>query len=157
MVEVFLSLGSNQGDRKGNLEEALNSIRSFSEDMRNSRFYQNPAQGFQGGEFLNVVSGIKVNMDVYSLLTQLQSIEWQMGRARGQEGPTDRSIDIDILSYTDMVLQEVDLEIPHPRSQYRDFVMIPWADLAPSLIFPGAMESIGDLSKRLEETGQWLG
>ncbi|MDK2820598.1 MAG: 2-amino-4-hydroxy-6-hydroxymethyldihydropteridine diphosphokinase [Clostridia bacterium] len=134
---AYLSLGSNMGDRELNLKKALELLQS--EDIiieRCSSWYEtSPVGKTDQGWFLNRVVCIKTILPVRKLLQVVLSIENKLGRVRREKwGP--RIIDIDILLYEDLNIDEPDLKIPHPRMLERAFVIVPLAEIAPKLVLP---------------------
>lgn len=135
MVKAYLGLGSNLGDRRENLEKALRAIAAIphTELEEVSGIMESKAFGFDGADFLNCCCRIETDLVPQKLLEILKGIEQSMGReskvpvydADGRRIYSDRPIDIDILLYGDMKIDEENLQIPHPRMLERDFVMIP--------------------------------
>ncbi|QGP92135.1 7,8-dihydro-6-hydroxymethylpterin-pyrophosphokinase [Neomoorella glycerini] len=135
---AYLGLGSNLGDREGNLQRAV-AILTATEGIeveRLSSWYETaPVGKTDQGWFLNGVAKIKTTMLPRELLLTVLAIEQRLGRVRRERwGP--RNIDIDILLYDDLTVNEPDLAIPHPRLMERAFVLIPLAEIAPELILP---------------------
>ena len=132
MKTVYLSLGSNIGDREANLEAAIERL----SPVRRSPIYETePVDYLNQRWFLNLVIEIETTLFPMQLLSRIQKIERELGRVRGvPKGP--RIIDIDILLYGDAVVRTSKLEIPHPRMAERRFVLAPLADLAPELRHP---------------------
>ena len=148
---VYLSLGSNMGDRFGHLQKAVNLLFESVGGIKGiSSVYQTPAMGFDGESFLNCAIWIKTEMHASQILTSVLDIEKNMGRERTTSGLyTSRPIDIDILFIDETVLDSPDLTIPHPRIAQRKFVLQPLFDLNPKFIHPVSNKSI---AKHLEET-----
>lgn len=148
---VYLSLGSNMGDRFGHLQKAVNQLfESVGAIKGISSIYETPAMGFDGEPFLNCAIWIKTEMHASQLLTSVLEIEKNMGRERTTSGfYTSRPIDIDILFIDDAVLDSPALTVPHPRIVQRKFVLQPLVDLNPKFIHPISNKSIAN---HLEET-----
>ena len=137
-VPVYLSLGTNQGDRRAQIDEALRRL-----DAAIGRPYEalssiieTPAWGFEGPDFLNCVVRYRTAKRPHTLLRICKKIERAMGRtgapeydAEGHRIYHDRPIDIDILLYGDEHVDTPDLKIPHPLMEQRDFVMRPLAEI----------------------------
>lgn len=166
MARVFLSLGSNQGDRLESLRQAVECLRAMPgvESLVPSRLYRTepwePPPGQWAAEenwFLNTVVAIETSLDPLILLGQIQSIETGLGRVRGPGTPEERrheprTIDIDILLYGERVISAPDdLHIPHLWMHERRFVLQPLADLAPDLVHPVLYQTIQDLLGDLED------
>ena len=137
-VDVFLGLGSNLGDRDLNLLRAMNLLdQAFGmHPERISRIVETPAWGFEGPDFLNCVVRYRTARRPETLLRICKRIERAMGRRESLEFTPDgrriyhdRPIDIDILLYGDAVVDTLDLKIPHPLMQQRDFIMGPLGEI----------------------------
>lgn len=149
-VRVFISLGSNLGDKRANLERAVELL-SKEEGLYIkgvSSFYRTaPVGPVQQDWFVNNVLEAMVVLAPRELLNVLLSIERKMGRVRDiQWGP--RLIDLDLLLYGDIFINERDLIIPHPRMRERAFVIMPLAELDPDLCIPG-LKNVSDLAAEL--------
>ena len=137
MKRIYLSLGSNIGDREANLRKAIEQLAS--QDMRvlhTSRIYETePVDYVNQAWFLNQVVEAETALFPMQLLTRVGRVERELGRKRTvRKGP--RTIDIDILFYGAAVVETTRLEIPHPRMAERRFVLVPLAELAPDLRHP---------------------
>jgi 2-amino-4-hydroxy-6-hydroxymethyldihydropteridine diphosphokinase len=149
-IETFLSLGSNLGDREGNLEEAIGLLSGeLGPPFARSRIYESPSWGYKSAfSFLNVCVGYQVSQKPGPLLDLSLEIERTLGRRRseGKTGPySDRLIDIDLLFYGSQVLDTPSLVIPHPRLHERRFVLEPLAEIAPNLMHPVLGQAINEL------------
>lgn len=137
-MNVFLSLGSNKGDRRASIREALNRIGMLLDTRvtdRSSLYESSPVNFEDQPYFLNIVCRIETGMDPFTLLGSVLNIENDMGRVRKKKwGP--RNIDIDILLYGDVCVSTPVLTIPHPRMFERAFVIVPMMEIAPGLKFP---------------------
>ena len=127
---VYLGLGSNLGDREANMEEAIRLIQErVGEIARRSSFIETAPWGFTSSHrFLNGAVLCLTEKSPREVLRLTQAIERQLGRKTKTETTrhySDRPIDIDILLYDDLTVDEPDLKIPHPLMTERDFVMIP--------------------------------
>ena len=137
LKRVFLSLGSNLGDRAANLRRALAELASASLEVRQvSSFYKTQPVDFGAQPwFLNCVAEVGTLLMPMQLLRTLKTIERALGRRPGvPRGP--RPIDIDILLYGDLVMRSAALTIPHARMSERRFVLVPLRELAPRLRHP---------------------
>ena len=144
-VSVYLSLGSNMGERKDNLQKALDYISQRMRIEKKSSIYDTePVGNTNQARFLNMVCQVTTSIPANTLLFLLKGIENKMGRMPGPaNGP--RLIDIDILLYNDEIVDTPDLKIPHPRMLERAFVLVPLAEIAPEVIHPVQKKSIKDL------------
>lgn len=157
MSNVYLSLGSNLGDRKRNLENAVGEIgRCCGEITACSSFYATAPWGFlSSNEFINIAVAIRTSLEPEILLDTLQNIERNAGRqTKSQNGYEDRPLDIDILFYDDKILQTERLTIPHPHLHHRLFVLIPLAEIAPSLTHPVLQKTVFDLLPKCPDHSQ---
>ena len=150
---VYLALGTNLGDRMANLRAALSALPPEVNVLVCSPVYETPPWGYpHQPAFLNQVVKAETNLPPLELLAFLKGIEAQMGRqATFRDGP--RVIDLDILFYNDLVHETPALSIPHPRMAGRAFVLIPLADLAPSLSHPVLGLKIQEMLADVDRTG----
>lgn len=131
--KVFLGLGSNLGERQANIERAIELISErVGEVIRRSSLIETEPWGFESeNKFLNGVILCETTLTPRQVLRKTQKIERDMGRKKKTSSLqySDRPIDIDILLYDDLMVDEPDLKIPHPRMQEREFVMIPLKEI----------------------------
>ncbi len=140
-VRAFLALGSNLGDRRGHLSQAL---RRLPDVVAVSQLYEtDPVGGPPGqGAYLNCVVELRTTRSPRELLAAAQAAEAAAARVRVERwGP--RTLDVDILLVGDEVVDEADLVVPHPRMWERGFVLVPLADLAPELVVGHLSNDIG--------------
>lgn len=129
MALVYLGLGSNLGDRRRHLDDALLAMAALGDVRRTSRRYRTAPVGFlDQPEFLNQAAELDTDLSPHALLARLKAIEVGLGRAPAFRN-APRVIDIDILLYDDVLLDEPGLRIPHPRLAERAFVLRPLAEL----------------------------
>lgn len=130
---VYLALGSNLGDRHGNIAKAIQKIGELIGDVvRQSTLLETEPWGFDSNNrFVNGCICVKTDLSPRELLQMTQLIEQELGRTiKSTDGKYhDRTIDIDILIYDDITVDEPDLKIPHPLMQDRDFVMVPLKEI----------------------------
>lgn len=133
MHRVYLSLGSNLGNRKRNIREALEKIGELIGDVeRQSALYETKPWGYSSpNDFINACACVLTALAPRQLLEATQKVEQEMGRKlKSVNGEYhDRIIDIDILLYDDLHIDKPDLKIPHPLMEERDFVMIPLREI----------------------------
>ena len=133
MHKIYLGLGSNLGNRKENLAYAIRFIgERVGKVLRVSSFIETEPWGFESeNTFVNAVILCETDLTPRQLLGATQKIEREMGRQKKSTdgGYSDRCIDIDILLYYDLRVDEPDLQIPHPLMLKRDFVMIPLREI----------------------------
>ena len=147
MVDIYLGLGSNKGDREKNLESARNRLTGKSLHITMvSPVYISEPWGFESDKhFYNQVLGISTLIDAFDLLDLVQETENEMGRFRSREAYSDRLIDIDILFYGTEIISSKPLIIPHPLLHKRMFVLQPLADIAPGFVHPVFNKTISEL------------
>ncbi len=149
MVVLYLSIGTNLGDKERHIEVAINHIEELvGKIISRSALYVTEPWGFSSeNSFINVAVGVETALSPHSVLSATKEIERQMGRTRKSfEGHyEDRIIDVDILLYGDLVIEETDLIIPHPLMSERLFVMQPLCEIAPQLVHPVLRKSIKEL------------
>ena len=135
---VYLSLGSNLNNRILNLHQAVDAIhQELGAVLKISSVYETPAWGFESSPFLNVVLLMHTHLKPAILLRKILKIEQKLGRVRGQnKGYQARSIDIDILSFGNEIINTPELKIPHPEIANRRFVLVPWAEIDSFWIHP---------------------
>ena len=150
---VFIALGTNLGDRESNLQSAIEALQKTVHLIAESNIYETAPYGYTDqADFLNQVIKVETHIAPNELLSLLKLLEKQLGREPTfRDGP--RKIDLDILFYNDEVLEQPNLQIPHPRLHERAFVLVPLADIAPDFQHPSLGRSISEL---LAEVG-WEG
>lgn len=133
---VYLSLGTNMGNRAENLKQAVTSLPPQMTVKKKSKIYETPPWGYTDQEsFLNQVVLATTYLEPEPLLKHLKRLEVALGRkASFRYGP--RMIDIDILFYDDLILETPSLTIPHPHVYDRGFVLVPLMDIAPEFVHP---------------------
>ena len=143
---VYLSLGSNIGDRAANLNAAIEALPSAGVQVRKvSAFYETePVDYLQQDWFLNCVVKGETQLPAGTLLPKLREIEMRMGSKKAiAKGP--RILDIDILLYGDETIATPELQVPHPRMTQRRFVLVPLAEIAPNVAHPSWHATAADL------------
>ena len=161
MIDVFLGLGSNLGDRIKNIRETLGLIEKSGQvklvDV--SSLYETEPVGVKGQpEFINCVARVQTDLDPHSLLNTLKEMETAMGR-KPNTHLRSRPIDIDILLYDDIDLESLELVIPHTRLKTRRFVLEPLLELEPDISDPisgkALKEFLGDvMSQKIKQVGK---
>lgn len=138
-TRAFLGLGSNLEDRLANLQRAVDLIaaRPGVRLSRSSRVYEtDPIGGVEQPDFLNAVIEVETDLSARDLLAACRDLETELGRVREVRwGP--RTIDVDLLVYDELEIDEPDLVVPHPRMHERAFVLIPLLELEPEPMLPG--------------------
>lgn len=154
MAIVYLSLGSNIGDRVGYLQQACSLLNALPEIniVSTSSFYESePWQMDSENWFVNAVVQISTTLEPENLLRECQRIETQLGRKRNPgKGYTDRTLDIDILFYDNLILNSDNLIIPHRLFHRRAFLLVPMLEIAEDFTHPLFKKSIASLYDELE-------
>ena len=155
-VRAFVALGSNLGDRRAALDFALGQLRASQgvAVLAVSPVYETePVGGPPQGAYLNAVAALSTSLAPRALLERLLAIEARAGRERSGVRDAPRRLDLDLLLYGDLALEEPGLVIPHPRLAERAFALVPLADLAPDLVHPVLGETLGRLAARVRDPG----
>jgi 2-amino-4-hydroxy-6-hydroxymethyldihydropteridine diphosphokinase len=153
-TDVFISIGSNIGDRAVNIRNAIKALERVGKVLAVSSLYETePVEFTDQPWFLNCAVQWETELDPHELIGGLLAIEQEMGRYRQQKkGP--RNIDLDILLYGDLVLNDATLTIPHPAMHQRRFVLEPLAEIAPEIIHPVLRRTIHELLNALPQGQQ---
>lgn len=153
--KVYLSLGSNIGNRVVFLHEAVKRLDSLKEVVVTnvSSIYETDPVGYEDqNNFLNMALEIQTNLKAEQLLHECMEIEKKLGRERLiRWGP--RTVDIDILLYNQENINKDQITVPHPRLTERAFVLIPLMDMNPGLSVPGTGKTIQEIMKTLSDKG----
>jgi 2-amino-4-hydroxy-6-hydroxymethyldihydropteridine diphosphokinase len=144
MTRAYLALGSNLGDRAAYLQFAIDELAARDEVdvVAVSRVYEtDPVGGPEQGAYLNAVIAVDTTLDPHALLHTAHDVEAAANRTRSVHwGP--RTLDVDVLLYDDVHIDDAVLTVPHPRMWERDFVLVPLRDVAPELV--GQLTGDGD-------------
>ncbi len=155
MTIVFLSLGSNIGDRVGFIQQAT-SLLSANEKINivsTSSFYETEPWGMESENwFVNAVIQITTSLEPMQLLDECQRIEAQLGRKRDSKlGYSDRNIDIDIIFYDKLIMNNDRLTIPHKHFHKRVFMLVPMLEIAEDFVHPFFGKTVSSLHDAIEE------
>lgn len=154
MSIAYIGLGSNMGDKAANLKRAIEELGKVpgNKVLAVSSFYETePVGNIEQDWFINAAVKIETGLTPRELLEVLLKIEKELGRVRDERwGP--RAIDLDILLYDDLVLNDEGLVIPHPYLHERGFVLVPLSEIAPEVIHPIFKKSIQELLEELEDS-----
>ena len=160
---VYLSLGSNLGDRSANLKAAIERLKELGDVVATSSFYETaPVGDVRQPDFLNCAVALETDKMPRQLLAATLEIERSLGRRRkaasagvaAAKGP--RTIDIDILLFGTSVIETKELTIPHPALHERRFMLEPLAEIAPDLRHPIFKRTIRELRDALPAGGPWV-
>lgn len=144
MSEVYVSIGSNV-DRETNTQKAVAIMRDVFGEMRLSPVYQSAAVGFSGDDFLNLVAGFETDNPVAEVVANMRQIEDDLGRDRSQPRFSTRSIDLDILLYDYLILDQAGISIPRKEILRSAHVLKPLQDLIATNLHPVTGQSYGQL------------
>jgi 2-amino-4-hydroxy-6-hydroxymethyldihydropteridine diphosphokinase len=158
-MRCFVGMGSNLGDREGLLRFGLAGLRAIPgiELVAVSRIYETEPEGSRAPgssaqpAYLNAVTEVACRLPARALLERLLSVEREAGRTRGVERAQPRTLDLDLLLFGSLSIEEPDLIVPHPRLALRPFVLEPMAELAADLRHPALPASIAELAARVRD------
>jgi len=152
MSKVYLSIGSNKGNRSSLINKAIDEIdKKIGIIISRSSIYQSKSWGFDSNDFYNLCLLIDTDIEPKSLLIKLKKIEKSMGREDIDGSYSDRFIDIDILFYDNIIIDSEDLKIPHPKIEIRKFVLVPMLELADDYVHPIFNKTIKELDKDCDD------
>ena len=145
--KIVLSIGSNQGDRKSLIQQAIDTInREVATVVSVSKLYESPSWGFESEPFYNCAILVHTSKSASKILKALLKIEKKLGRVRTEEtGYKSRTIDIDIISFNNDIIETEVLNVPHPQMQNRMFVLVPMKDLQTEFFHPISKQNIQEL------------
>ena len=154
MPNAFIALGSNQGDPRRNVLEAMERLEKYSERplMRSSLWETQPVDCPPGSpNFVNAVVGLypKEEETAETLLQNLLLLEQEFGRRPKKKLNEPRPLDLDLIAFGDQIRAAKNLTLPHPRAHLRGFVLKPLTEIAPDLVLPGQSGSVSQLLKEL--------
>lgn len=154
--KVVLSLGSNQGNRRENIENCIQLIhRKIGLVLRVSKLYETPSWGFESDAFYNCALVLHTSFSAEKILRKIAAIEKELGRIRKKTDKYEaRIIDIDIVSMEDQVVASEELRIPHPQMQNRLFVLLPVQDLKLEWKHPLLQKTVQELILSCEDTSE---
>ena len=150
MAKVYLGLGSNI-DPEENLRRGVRELRQRFGELELSDVYRSAAAGFEGDDFLNLVVGMKTDHSPLAINEQIEEIHRIAGRRRGEERYSPRSLDIDLLLYDDLIVDEPPLRLPRCDILEYSFVLRPFAELAPELVHPQTGRTLADHWRAFDE------
>ncbi|KQX99097.1 2-amino-4-hydroxy-6-hydroxymethyldihydropteridine pyrophosphokinase [Rhodanobacter sp. Root480] len=153
MTRAFIALGSNLGDPRQQVLDAMDALQRLPDSrvLQRSRLYRTPPWGvLDQPDFINAVVAIDTGLSPHALLDALHAIEQQAGRVRlERNGP--RTLDLDLLYMDGVRINYAQLTVPHPRIAERAFVLLPLADVAPELQLPAG--TVAELLARIDIHG----
>lgn len=148
-TQAFLSLGSNVEPER-HLRAAIAALRARFGGVVVSNVYRVPAVGFDGADFLNAAAVVESDMDAFALAGWLRELEHRNGRVRTHAKFNDRTLDVDLVYFGDLVLDTPELRLPRPELQHA-FVLRPLAEIAPEFVDPVHGETLDALWRKHPE------
>ncbi len=148
-MRVAISLGSNLGDRRANLEYAIDALKIDLSDLEVSSIIETEPVGVgeEHGLYLNAVVVGRTQLSARDLLDRLLEIEEERGRVRPYP-MAPRTLDLDLILFGEEIINESGLRVPHPQFREREFVLRPLAEIAPEMIDPVTRKSVGELVRQ---------
>lgn len=155
--QVILSIGSNKGNRLYHIKSCISLIhKKVATVVKTSKLYETPSWGFQGEAFYNCAILVHTYKKAEDILREILEIEKELGRVRSQSANYEnRTIDIDIITFDDQIIETQNLQIPHPRMQERLFVLQPLKDIFPDYIHPKTKKTIKQLVQDCTDSGEF--
>ena len=150
MAKVYLGLGSNI-EPEENLRRGVRELRRRFGALELSDVYRNAAAGFEGDDFLNLVVGMETTDSPVAINVQIVEIHRSVGRRRGEERYSSRSLDIDLLLYDDLIVDEPPLRLPRCDILEYSVVLRPFAELAPELAHPQTGRTLAEHWRDFDE------
>jgi len=155
MAQAYVAVGSNI-DPETNIRSAVRKLRARYGTLAISTVYQSPAQGFIGDDFYNLVVGLRTAEPPDALHAALGQIEHAHGRVRYDRGLHSRTLDLDLLTYDECVLQTHALTLPRPEIEQYAFVLKPLAEIAPERKHPHTGLTYREMWAQFDQTRQPL-
>jgi 2-amino-4-hydroxy-6-hydroxymethyldihydropteridine diphosphokinase len=157
-MRAGVALGSNLGERLANLRNARRDIAALGgvlPPMNSSAVYETEPVGCEPGapKFLNAAIDFEYSGEAGDLMRALATIERLLGRSANHARNVSRTLDLDLLYFGELEIENAELRLPHPRLAEREFVLRPLADIRPDLVLPKQTESVAALLHQLSDTG----
>lgn len=142
-LTAYVALGANLGDAQAAVRQALRDLGTLPQTqlVQASPLYSSAPVQSSGPDYINAVAELRTRLSAHELLAQLQRLEQQAGRERPWHN-APRTLDLDLLLYGELRLEDPVLTLPHPRMTERAFVLRPLADIAPALVSPQQLERV---------------
>jgi len=155
VARVYISLGSNI-DREALTRAGVEALRLQFGELLLSSVYESEAVGFEGASFYNMVIALQTDKDVWGVSQLLRQIEDEHGRDRSGPRFSSRTLDLDLLLYDDLIIDENGLQIPRDEILLRAFVLWPLAEVAPELLHPQVNKTYGELWQAFDKSKEKL-
>jgi len=152
----YISIGSNI-DKETNIPASLKALEKCFDHLTVSSIYESEAVGFTGDSFHNLIVGFDSDLDVKTVAKQLRQIELDHGRSRNSEKFSPRTLDLDLILYGDIIINDGRLQIPRDEIERYAFVLEPLAEIAPNLKHPVSQITYEELWNNFDKTTlkQW--
>jgi len=156
MNESYLSIGTNIGDKHNNLKACSEQISKLQIEILNisSIYLTDALEDISQPRFYNIVMHIRTVYSLDIFFKKIKNIEFYMGRPVDRRKNSPRIIDIDLLTFENIVIETESLILPHPRLYRRKFVLEPWYELAPEFIVPGHNKSVSHLLNDVKDVSK---
>ncbi|MCU7921640.1 MAG: 2-amino-4-hydroxy-6-hydroxymethyldihydropteridine diphosphokinase [Candidatus Thiodiazotropha sp. (ex Dulcina madagascariensis)] len=154
-MRAWLGLGSNMAPRK-HLPEALRDLGGLFGELSVSPVYESEAVGFTGDNFLNLVVGIRTRLTPRELVVRLKQVEERHGRYRSDEKYASRTLDIDLLTYGDQVIDDGPIQLPRDEILHHAFVLLPLSEVAGGEVHPQTGRTYDQLWRQFDKQDQSL-
>ncbi len=148
VARVYVGIGSNI-ERERHIRAAVAGLRERFGELDLSRVYQSRAVGFDGDDFYNMVAGFEARDDVHQVAVALQQIEDANGRRRDGPRFSSRTLDIDLLLYDDLIINDGQLQLPRDEILQNSFVLLPLAEIAPRRIHPVTGKALAEHARAM--------
>lgn len=152
-MKLFLSIGSNMRNREGYIKEAILRLKVLGKIKCSSLYETAPWGNLEQPDFLNAVCRIETDREILEIFSFTRSIEDALGRKRNEKWG-QRTIDIDILFYGDMIIDTADLIIPHPHIPARKFVLVPLNEIASNFVHPALKKTVSEMLNECKDEGE---
>ncbi len=152
MARVYVSIGSNI-DPQENIVGAVRALRKQYRCIRFSPVYRSAAIGFEGEEFLNLVTGIDTSLLLEEIKTGLMALERRFGRKDSHKGFQSRTLDLDLLLYDDVIRHDAQFDLPRAEIEQHAFVLKPLSDIAPDSVHPETGKTLSEMWQNFTDDG----
>ena len=152
-TRAYIALGANLGDRAGNIARAVDSLRATPgvRVVTVSRLWETAPVGPPQPAYLNAAAALDTELDALALLVRMHEIERELGRKRGAERNLPRTLDLDLLLFGGLVIDALELVVPHPRMHERAFVLEPLSEIAGDEVHPVLAERVAVLAAKVRD------
>ena len=155
MARIFIGVGSNR-DREKHIRAGIRKLKEVFQNLSVSTIYENEAVGFAGANFYNFVVGCDTGLELEDVIKQLHRIEDEYGRDRTQPRFSSRTLDLDLLLYDALVIDNETVQLPRPDIDRYAYVLCPLAEIAGSLRHPVSGKTYAQLWSEFDRAGQEL-